>query len=149
MNTDLPVPGSVAAVMDIGARLRVFDFDESMIASARACWTILEPDARPIALAYWRQWQRCFGETIDWAPHEVEKMVELGCVFLRDRFLSTAQRGWIESVERSVAAAFAAAAAPETSALAHVAGKAPGGPKAPSVVLVMCVVMHRCFSLFV
>ncbi|MBM6575835.1 hypothetical protein ILT43_05580 [Sphingomonas sp. BT552] len=98
--------------MDIGARLRVFDFDESMIASARACWTILEPDARPIALAYWRQWQRCFGETIDWAPHEVEKMVELGCVFLRDRFLSTAQRGWIESVERSVAAAFAAKVSP-------------------------------------
>ena len=33
-------------------------------------------------------------------------------VFLRDRFLYTNQRGWVESVERSVAAAFAAKVSP-------------------------------------
>ncbi|MGH8530623.1 MAG: methyl-accepting chemotaxis protein, partial [Nevskiales bacterium] len=37
-----------------------------------------------------------------------DRMIEVGCTFLRDRFCNTRQYAWIESIERSVAQAYAA-----------------------------------------
>lgn len=108
MDRDLPEPGSISARVELSARLRVFDFDGDMADNARRVWALLEPDARAIAEAYWRHWQRCFSDTRTWAPHESEKMIELGTTFLRHRFTDTTGRAWIESVERSVASAYAA-----------------------------------------
>jgi len=104
--SDLPAPGTIAAKVDIAARLRVFDVDGSLARASREAWGVIEPEVRSISEAYWQQWLRCFADERIWAPHETEKMIEVGCVFLKNRFLDTSGRAWIESVERSVAAAF-------------------------------------------
>jgi methyl-accepting chemotaxis protein len=102
---DLPLPGASAAALDITARLRAFDMDATMLATCRDLWTILEPDARAISAGYWAQWQRHFSNDLVWAGQDREKIIDLGCTFLRDRFCDPAGRAWIESIERSVAAA--------------------------------------------
>ena len=109
---DLPETGSIAARIDIVSRLKVFDFDGSLAEASRGVWTIIEPDLASISQAYWQQWLRCFADQRDWAPHETQKMIDLGCTFLRHRFLDTAGRAWIESIERSVAAAYKAGVPP-------------------------------------
>ena len=108
MITDLPAPGSIAREVDIHARLKVFDFDGSLAAASRQVWELIEPEVAVIAEAYWQQWAGCFADQRSWAPGETAQMVEIGCTFLRHRFLDTSRRGWIESIERSVAAAYAA-----------------------------------------
>ena len=102
----LPEPGAMARQIDVRARLRVFDFDGSLMSSSREVWAALEPEIRSISDAYWQQWLRCFSDERNWAPQETEKMVDLGVVFLRNRFLETNGTTWIESIERSVAAAY-------------------------------------------
>ncbi len=112
MTTDLPIPGSIAATVDMAARLRVFDFDGSLAAASRAVWDALEPDIHTVSEAYWQQWLRCFADERVWQTAETAKMIEIGCVFLKNRFLDTAGLAWIESVERSVAAAYTADVSP-------------------------------------
>ena len=110
--TDLPVPGAIAASVDLAARLRVFDFDGSLSNASREVWAALAPEITHVSKAYWEQWLRCFSDERIWAPHETEQMIEVGCTFLRNRFLDTSGRAWIESVERSVAAAYVAGVSP-------------------------------------
>ena len=109
---DLPVAGSVAARIDLAQRLRVFDFDGTLAASSREAWAVIEPEIHQISEAYWQHWLRCFGDERVWARDETEKMIDIGCGFLRNRFLDTAGRAWVESIERSVAAAFAVDVSP-------------------------------------
>ncbi|MBB3585393.1 Methyl-accepting chemotaxis protein [Sphingomonas sp. T1] len=109
---DMPAPGSIATQIDLAARLRAFDFDGSLAAASRELWALIEPHVVTISQAYWEQWQRCFSNERIWSPHEADAMIEVGCNFLRDRFLNTNARGWVESVERSVAAAYAADVSP-------------------------------------
>ena len=104
--TDLPAPGVLAAQIDLAARLRVFDHEGALAATSREVWAIIEPDMHAISTAYWEQWLHCFADDRVWAPHETEKMIDVGVTFLRKRFLETAGREWIESIERSVAAAY-------------------------------------------
>lgn len=110
--TDLPEPGVIAASVDLAARLRVFDFDGSLAGASREVWAALAPEITHVSKAYWEQWLRCFSDERIWAPHETERMIEVGCTFLRNRFLETSGRAWIESVERSVAAAYVASVSP-------------------------------------
>src|SRR3546814_18845704 len=86
-NDNLPAPGTLAAMIDLGARLRVFDYDGSLTTASKQVWDLIEPDIRTISDAYWQQWLRCFADARLWAPHETEKMVDLGIVFLKSRFL--------------------------------------------------------------
>jgi len=109
---NLPAVGSVAGAIDLAARLRAFDFDGSLASASRDVWTVLESEIRFIAEAYWQQWQRCFGDQRQWAPMDTQKMIDAGAEFLRNRFLNTSGRTWIESIERSVAAAYAAGVSP-------------------------------------
>ena len=102
---DLPVIGTVAAAVDLSARLRVFDFDGSLTAASQHAWSVLEPDIATVSEAFWQQWLRCFADERTWAPHETAKMIDLGIVFLRNRFLDTSGKAWVESIERSVASA--------------------------------------------
>ena len=111
MSNDLPVPGSVAAVIDIQSRLSAFDFDHAVVAACRECWEVLEPEADRIAEAFWLHWDRRFGGD-SWIAQDRRRMVELGVAFLRNRFLNMSERAWIESVERSVAAAFVKSISP-------------------------------------
>ena len=106
--TVLPAPGMVAATIDIRARLRAFDFDNSLEAAAREVWAVLEPDAGDIALAFWAQWKRASPGEQSWQPHEEVKMIELGVTYLRNRFCDVSGRLWIESMERSVASGYKA-----------------------------------------
>lgn len=101
----LAASGTMSARIDTTDRLRVFDFEGSLIESSRACWEILEPEIEAVSAAYWHQWVRCFPEERDWAPADTAKMIDVGAVFLRNRFLDTTGKTWIESIERSVAAA--------------------------------------------
>ena len=109
---DLPVPGTIAANIDLGARLRVFDFDGSLGKASQEAWTVIEPEIHSISEAYWQQWLRCFDDGKVWAVHETAKMIEVGCTFLKNRFLDTRGRAWVESIERSVAAAYVADVTP-------------------------------------
>ena len=102
----LPAPGIMAAKIDLDTRLRAFDFDGSLTDASRDTWNVLESDIRAISEAYWQQWLRCFSDGRVWAPHETDKMIDIGCDFLKNRFLNTRGRAWIESIERSVAAAY-------------------------------------------
>ena len=104
--TALPAPGTVAATIDIRARLRAFDFDNTLEAAARDVWSVLEADAAEIALAFWAQWRRASPGEKSWQPHEETKMIELGVTFLRNRFCDVSGRAWIESMERSVASGY-------------------------------------------
>ncbi len=105
---ELPVPGSLAARIDLPTRLRVFGFDQSLFDASRAVWNVIEPEITSVSRAYWDQWTVCFGDRRAWAPHDMHKLVDLGVEFLRNRFLETRDLAWVESVERSVAAAYAA-----------------------------------------
>jgi methyl-accepting chemotaxis protein len=108
LTKDMPQPGTLAAKTDLAKRLRVFGFDTTVFAAARAVWAEIDSDATAIAGAYWAQWLASFADERDWAPHETQKMIDLGILFLRDRFTDTAGTAWVESVERSVAAAYLA-----------------------------------------
>ena len=107
LNTSLPVPGTMTARIDMASRLRIFDFEGSLVASSREAWDTLEPEIQAVSAAYWQQWLRCFADESNWAPDDTQKMIDIGAVFLRNRFLDTAGTAWIESIERSVAAAYA------------------------------------------
>ena len=106
MTKNLPPPGTIAALVDIDQRLRVFEFDAELDAAAREVWQLIEPDIRVVAEAYWAQWTRHFSAERAWSPHETQKSIDIGCTFLRDRFLRTGERAWIEGVERAVAVAY-------------------------------------------
>ncbi|QIG82029.1 chemotaxis protein [Sphingosinithalassobacter tenebrarum] len=108
----MPAPGTMSRRIDVGSRLHIFDFEGSLIASAREAWETLEPEIRGVSAAYWNQWQRCFSDLGKWAPQDDDKMIDLGIVFLRNRFLNTSEMGWVESIERSVASAYAAQVQP-------------------------------------
>ena len=111
-SADLPAPGAIAATVDLPARLRAFDPDRSLPAAAREAWTVIEPEVRTVSAAYWQQWVRCFPGERSWAPLETERMIDIGCTFLHDRFNDTAGTAWIASIERSVASAYAAGVTP-------------------------------------
>ena len=103
---DMPVIGELAAKIDLSARLKVFDVDGTLQRHAKEVWELIRPDCRVISEAYWKHWQMCFADTRSWAPHENDKMIDIGCTFLEQRFLDPSGRAWVESIERSVAAAY-------------------------------------------
>jgi methyl-accepting chemotaxis protein len=99
----------MSARIDIRARLRVFDVESSLVRSSREAWETLEPEIHSVSEAYWQQWLHCFAdERKNWAPEDTAKMIDLGVIFLKNRFLDLQGNAWLESIERSVASAYAA-----------------------------------------
>ena len=105
---DLPVPGTIAATIDIQARIAAFDTDGTLLKRAAELWTIIEPDAHEVSDTYWEQWAIENPGERHWIEHERDKRRELGNIYLRERFCNLAERAWIESMERSVAAGYKA-----------------------------------------
>ena len=103
---DLPAPGTMSAKIDIRARLRVFDVEGSLARSSREAWETLEPEIHSVSEAYWQQWLHCFADERTWATDDTAKMIDVGVVFLKSRFLDLQGNAWVESIERSVAAAY-------------------------------------------
>ncbi|MHA6719003.1 methyl-accepting chemotaxis protein [Sphingomonas sp. RS6] len=102
----------MSARIDVQARLHAFDFEGSLIQSSRECWEVLEPEIEGVSAAFWQQWVRCFADQRDWVEHDTAKMIEIGITFLKNRFLDTTGNAWIESIERSVASAYAGGVPP-------------------------------------
>ena len=98
--------------IDIANRLVIFDTDRTLSTRARDLWAVIEPDVRTISEAYWQQWLACFDDGKIWAPHETQRMIEIGCTFIRDRSLDPSGYAWVESVNRSVVAAYNAQVEP-------------------------------------
>jgi len=102
---DLPTPGSIAARIDMSARLRFFDPDRTLIERSRALWDVIEPEARAVSEAYWTQW-KLFHEGSPTDGYDRAGVIDRGCDFLRQRLTDPAGTGWVEGKERAVARAY-------------------------------------------
>ena len=107
MPSTLPPPESISKTVDLPDRLRVFDIGPAEVALAGELWSVLEPEARAIAIAHWERRRRVYGETQNWAPHDQERMYDLAVAYLRNRYTNLAGKAWVESAERTVASAYA------------------------------------------
>ncbi len=105
----LPPPTTIAAMIDLDQRIRAFDAGGgTLLQRARDLWTVLEPDAEEIVEAYWSHWRLANPGAAEWTPLDTQRRMEAGCVYLKNRFTDVAGRAWVESLERSVAAAWSA-----------------------------------------
>jgi len=103
----MPAPTTIAAAIDLKSRIAAFDGGENtLLARAVEVWTIIEADAPEIVEAYWEHWRRANPGAAEWTPLETERRVAVGITYLRNRFCRLDGREWVESLERSVAAAY-------------------------------------------
>ena len=107
-DADLPIPGTIAAHIDLPSRIAAFDVDGSLQAHARDLWAVLEPEASQIIMAYWDQWLIENPGQEHWFRQDQQRLIELGITYLKNRFCHLDQRYWVESMERSVAAGYRA-----------------------------------------
>ena len=107
MPSTLPPPESISKTIDLAERLHVFDIGPAELALARELWTVIEPEARTIAIAHWDRRRRVYGDKANWAPHDAERMYDLAVDYLRNRYTNLADRAWVQSAERTVASAYA------------------------------------------
>ncbi len=105
----LPQPTTIAATIDMAARIRAFDGGEGkLIARAAELWDIIEPEADRVVEAYWTHHRSGRAETANWTPHDRVERIAKGRAYLRSRFCDLSGRAWVESLERAVAVAHAA-----------------------------------------
>jgi methyl-accepting chemotaxis protein len=103
----LPPPESMSETIDLADRLRTFDIAPEDVALAQEMWSVIEPDARSIAIALWERRDRVYGQQQIWAPHDRERMYDLAVDYLRNRYTDLSGTAWVRSAERTVASAFA------------------------------------------
>jgi methyl-accepting chemotaxis protein len=107
--TLMPAPTTIAAGVDLAARIRAFDGGgNSLVAEAAELWTVIDPDADEVVEAYWAHWRTANPQAPEWTPLDRQRRTEAGRTYLRNRFCDLAGRAWVESLERSVASGFAA-----------------------------------------
>ena len=104
----LPKIGSVAATIDLRHRLYILGIGDADLELAREVWAAIEPDARSVSEAHWKQWGTFFGDRKSFAELDHDRMIELGIQYLRNRFLHSERLDWVESAERTVAATYGA-----------------------------------------
>jgi methyl-accepting chemotaxis protein len=103
----LPPPESVSKSIDLAERLRVFDLGPAAQQMAREVWSVIEPDAREIAIALWQRRKTVYGDEQNWAPHDQERMYDLAVAYLRNHYTDLGGFAWVQSAERTVASAYA------------------------------------------
>ncbi len=109
----MPEPTTIAATIDLLARIRAFDGGEGkLLQHAAAVWDVIEPEADAVVDAYWDHWRRANPTAAEWTPLDRERRMAAGRTYLRNRCCDLAGRAWVESLERSVAAAYAAGIQP-------------------------------------
>jgi len=84
----------------------LFGFTADDLATAKAIWTILEPEARAISEAHWSHWRASRNEK-EFLDHDHERLVQLGVSYLSNRFLHPGEQAWAASAERTIAGAIA------------------------------------------
>ena len=105
---DLPSPASIAAAIDLDARVVAFDGgDGTLVGLAAELWSILEPEAAAIVDAYWGHWRKTRPAEPEWTTLHGQERMAAGKAYLRNRFCGLGRREWVESLARSVSAAFA------------------------------------------
>ncbi|WP_112382020.1 methyl-accepting chemotaxis protein [Sphingomonas sp. GM_Shp_2] len=105
---DLPVPTTIAATIDLDARIRAFDGgDGNLRRQAAELWELVEPRIDDIVEAYWEHWRRAHPGEPEWTVLDRERRVVAGRAYLRNRLCNLSGREWVESLERSVASAYA------------------------------------------
>jgi methyl-accepting chemotaxis protein len=109
---DMPATGTTAANIDVAALLRAFDADGSLQRIARDVWAVLEPAADEIVEASRRQLNDAQHSEASGSSNQWRRALELNRTYLRDRFLETQRTAWIEELERTVAAVYAANVGP-------------------------------------
>ncbi len=108
MTKDLPPPGTLAAKIDLAARLDLYGFDAQLIAACRLAWAVIEPDADEMAAVYLDKWFAAIGETPSSARDREQVLGEFGTSFLRGIFMEIDRGAWVKVTERTVATAYAA-----------------------------------------
>ena len=109
----MPDPTTIAAKIDLSARIRAFDGGKGqLVQRAAQLWDIIEPDVERIVEAYWTHHRNGRAETANWTAMDRVERIAKGRAYLRSRFSDLSGRAWIGSLERAVAAAHAARIAP-------------------------------------
>ncbi|WP_244624469.1 methyl-accepting chemotaxis protein [Sphingomonas sp. So64.6b] len=101
----LPTPGDISRGIDMPARLKLFDFDDADLKIAARLWDIIEPEAPRIATKHWAQWTRLSEGREAFIGHATDEVIRRGVDYLRNRFTHPDRVAWVESAERTVAAA--------------------------------------------
>jgi methyl-accepting chemotaxis protein len=104
---DLPPPGSLSATIDVRERLRLFGLGGAELKLAAELWQVVEPEAEAISASHWDQWGRVYNERENFVGHDHARMITLGVNYLRNRYLAVGGTEWVESAERTLAAAYA------------------------------------------
>ena len=104
---DLSMAGTLTADIDVAARVRSFDDDGTLARASHDAWTVIAPEARTVSEAHFQAWRKLIADDRVWTPDALEDIIDLGCTFLRDRFLDTVGRNWIALVENIVRDAYA------------------------------------------
>ena len=104
----MPPPTTVARRIDLAARIRAFDGDGTLVARADELWTIIAPRADEVSEAYWHHWRLTNPGEPEWSQLQARQRIDAGVNYLRNRFCHLDGYAWIESLERSVAAAITA-----------------------------------------
>jgi methyl-accepting chemotaxis protein len=102
-----PEIGSASARLDLGDRLRLFNFTAEDLAVARKMWAIMEPEAESICDIQVNQWKQMLslGTVVDAAD---QLLLRGRTADLRSQYMRLDRIEWVQSAERIVAAAFAA-----------------------------------------
>jgi methyl-accepting chemotaxis protein len=103
---DMPQPGTLSAAIDVRERLRLFGVGTPELALAAELWRVIEPEAEAISASHWEQWSRIYGQE-NFVGHDHGRMIALGVAYLRNRYTAVGGVEWIESAERTLAAAYA------------------------------------------
>ncbi|MDY0959689.1 MULTISPECIES: methyl-accepting chemotaxis protein [unclassified Sphingomonas] len=109
LRSDLPPPTAITAGIDIDTLIRTFDGgDGSLVRLAADVWTVIDPRADEVVVAYWEHWRRKNPGQAEWAQMDRERQLTAGRTYLRNRFCHLSGRDWVESLGRAVASAYAA-----------------------------------------
>ncbi|WP_443019743.1 methyl-accepting chemotaxis protein [Sphingomonas adhaesiva] len=104
----MPPPTTVARSVDLASRIRAFDGDGTLVSRAAELWSIIGPRAAEVSEAYWISWRQSHPGQVEWAHLQNQQRVDAGVNYLRNRLNHLNGYAWVESLERSVAAAIAA-----------------------------------------
>ncbi len=101
----MPPPTTVARSVDLTSRIRAFDGDGTLVTRAAELWSIIAPRAAEVSEAYWNHWRETHPGEAEWSQLQNQQRIAAGVNYLRNRFNHLDGYGWVESLERSVAAA--------------------------------------------
>jgi methyl-accepting chemotaxis protein len=109
VKSSLSSSNEIAAAIDLEGRIRAFDGgDGSLTRSAAGLWPVIESRVDEVVEAYWEHWRIGRPGQTDWIPLDRDRRLSAGRAYLRNRFCHLGSGEWVESLGRSVSAAYVA-----------------------------------------